>query len=445
LSRRHGHAGFLTRGACFLRREWPVIDRLRLDKYMVLVRRMLFHAFQFLATHGWCVRWKASSSLRAPPLLALHSPGALCCHHRRDELLLPVCEFLRVRLLLATDHGSSLGLALHVSDVLLAELSAAAAHTGCPLHALSSDTLLAVLQPFMAVLSTPGHATLAQRAVTAVFEPLIETLRDGADGEDAAPRLSLEQGKAVAQVLFDTASDPDTSSKHRSLLYQLSRRFKEAASDGPVEKRPRKAAAAQPTAQTPKPAPVAQDTAKRSGKKRDLLGGSIVVPTKESGLAEAQEDEWMAPAATPAEAPAGQRGTPKSGLTPVSGHSSAYETALSHGASGRSLDNGDGAPRAAPSTGKGRGGRTPSAALEGSFEDVWVTPPGSAGHAALQTTPRRTPGSGGGANATPAATPTSALASGKRKAQQQHQAAPAAATPGSGPALNSPAKRCVHS
>ena len=368
-----------------------------------------------------------------------------CYHHRSDELLLPVCEFLRARLLLATDHGSSLGLALHVSDVLLAELSAAAAHTGRPLHVLPVATLLAVLQPFGAVLSTPGHATLAQRAVTAVFEPLIETLRDGADGDDAAPRLSLEQGKTVAQALFDTASDPDTSSKHRSLLYQLARRFKEAASDGPVEKRPRKAAAAvQPKAQTPKPAPVAEDATKRSGKRRDLLGGSIVVPTMESGLAEAQDEEWEAPAVTPAEAQAGQRGMPKSGLTPVSGHSSAYETALSHGASGRSLENGD--VRQAPSTGKGRGGRTPSAALEGSFEDVWVTPPGSAGHAAPQTTPRRTPGTGGGGNATPAATPTSVLAFGKRKAQQQqHQAAPAAATPGSGQALSSPAKRCVPS
>ena len=364
---------------------------------------------------------------------------------RSDELLLPVCEFLRTRLLLATDHGSSLGLALHVSDVLLAELSAAAAHTGRPLHALPVATLLAVLQPFVVVLSTPGHATLAQRAVTAVFEPLIETLRDGADGDDAAPsapRLSLEQGKIVAQALFDIASDPDTSNKHRSLLYQLSRRFKEAASDGPVEKRPRKAAAGgHSKAQAPKPAPVAEDAAKRSGKRRDLLGGSILVPTMESGLAEAQDEEVEAPAATPAEAPAGQRGTPKSGLTPVSGHSSAYETALSHGASGRSLENGDG--RLAPSTGKGRGGRTPSAALEGSFEDVWATPPGSAGHAAPQTTPRRTPGTGGWGHATPAATPTSALASGKRKTQQQHQAAPTAATPGSGPATTSPAKRCV--
>ena len=308
--------------------------------------------------------------------------------------------------------------------------------------------LLAVLQPFIAVLSTPGHATLAQRAVSALFEPLVETLRDGAEGDnqgDAAaastPRLSLEQGQAVAQALFDTASDPGTSNKHRPLLYQLSRRFKEAASDGPVEKRPRKVAAGQPKAQTPKAAPVGDDAAKRDGKRRDhLLGGSIVVPTSEYGGAEADGE---AAAATPADAPARQRGTPQSGLTPVSGHSSAYGTALSHGASGRSLENGDGSARLAPSTGKGRGKQTtPSAALEGSFEDVWVTPPASAGgaHAGLQSTPRRTPG-------TPTAAPGSALASGKRKAQQQeqqqHQAAPAAVTPGSGQALSSPAKRYV--
>ena len=415
---------------------------------MVLVRRMLFHAFQFLARHQWCVlpRVPCSSSAARPP----SHPGccAMASPHRSDELLLPVCEFLRTRLLLATDHGSSLGLALHVSDVLLAELAAAAAHTGCPLHALPTGTLLAVLQPFIAVLSTPGHATLAQRAVSALFEPLVETLRDGAEGDnqgDAAaastPRLSLEQGQAVAQALFDTASDPGTSNKHRSLLYQLSRRFKEAASDGPVEKRPRKVAAGQPKAQTPKAAPVGDDAAKRDGKRRDhLLGGSIVVPTSEYGGAEADGE---AAAATPADAPARQRGTPQSGLTPVSGHSSAYDTALSHGASGRSLENGDGSARLAPSTGKGRGKQTtPSAALEGSFEDVWVTPPASAGgaHAGLQSTPRRTPG-------TPTAAPGSALASGKRKAQQQeqqqHQAAPAAVTPGSGQALSSPAKRYV--
>jgi Nucleolar protein,Nop52 len=38
------------------RREWPIIDRLRLDKYMVLVRRMLCHAFKYLARNDWYAR-----------------------------------------------------------------------------------------------------------------------------------------------------------------------------------------------------------------------------------------------------------------------------------------------------------------------------------------------------------------------------------------------------
>ena len=36
-------------------RDWFVIDRLRLDKYMVLVRKVLHHLFACLQRHRWCV------------------------------------------------------------------------------------------------------------------------------------------------------------------------------------------------------------------------------------------------------------------------------------------------------------------------------------------------------------------------------------------------------
>ena len=67
-------------------RDWFVIDRLRLDKYMVLVRKVLHHLFACLQRHRWCVCARtaaaaavaAHSAARAPPAQGARDAG-LCC------------------------------------------------------------------------------------------------------------------------------------------------------------------------------------------------------------------------------------------------------------------------------------------------------------------------------------------------------------------------------
>ena len=72
-------------------RDWFVIDRLRLDKYMVLVRKVLHHLFACLQRHRWCACTQraaaaaaAHSASRAPPAQGTRHAGLRCPVHRGE-------------------------------------------------------------------------------------------------------------------------------------------------------------------------------------------------------------------------------------------------------------------------------------------------------------------------------------------------------------------------
>ena len=60
-------------------RDWFVIDRLRLDKFMVLVRKVLHHLFACLQRHRWCVCAPRAASAAA----AAHS--VFCAPHAQGS------------------------------------------------------------------------------------------------------------------------------------------------------------------------------------------------------------------------------------------------------------------------------------------------------------------------------------------------------------------------
>lgn len=49
-------------------REWPSIDKLRLDKFMMLVRHFIRTAFSLLQEHKWCAPLPAGMLLLDHPL-----------------------------------------------------------------------------------------------------------------------------------------------------------------------------------------------------------------------------------------------------------------------------------------------------------------------------------------------------------------------------------------
>ena len=431
------------------RREWPIIDRLRLDKYMVLVRRMLCHAFKYLARNDWYAQ------PRPPPRLSCGHTDLVPSVHRSDQLLLPMCDFLHTRVLLATDKTFSLGFSLHCTDVLLSELASVSA-----LDQLPVSVVLPLLQPYIALLCLPGHPTLAQRAMSAVFEPLCEALaRSHEDDEDGdLPTLSARQGRELAQALFDAAGEPETSSKHRAALYGLSRKFKEAAALAEGQQgaghrrgeRRRKIEAADEPLRTQHPkqmleSPAGEPVVHANGKAKKPPGDA----------AKTQRDQRAAtPTARGAAGNGIANGTPHlvspfaAAGTPASGHSSAYASALSHGSAGLGSGWGSGGNG-------GAGHSTPKVALEDTFYDAWATP-GSGARDEPQVTPahkRATPAAGdrsGGAVRAGQANGGGGGSALKRKAaQQQPPGAAAGLTPGSGPAgnghqMSSPSKRCVN-
>ncbi|KDD76619.1 hypothetical protein H632_c159p2 [Helicosporidium sp. ATCC 50920] len=160
-----------------MRREWFGIDRLRLDKFMMLVRRIMHTMFVLLASRGW------------PKAEVLH-----CCEQW-------------MALLLPNTSGLGVGLSYHVTDIFLTELEGAAAEAadasdldrsqaremgveegqeaevpakkakkpkdGQP----SSETLVLLLSPFIRALSVSSNPVLVQRLHVDVFQPLVSYAR----------------------------------------------------------------------------------------------------------------------------------------------------------------------------------------------------------------------------------------------------------------------------
>lgn len=163
-------------------REWQSIDRLRLDKFYLLIRKVLAAAFQLLARSDW-------DAELVEVLCAVLLSGAL------SPLLEPPTQ-------------TCLGLQLHVVDVFLPELLALA-----PPTAASS----ALLRPCCSLLATTTNSSVRCALVSAVFEPLLEIGRRELD---------------LSPVLLQLAVDRASTGSCRKTLYSLHRRFKELSGEG---------------------------------------------------------------------------------------------------------------------------------------------------------------------------------------------------------------------
>ncbi|OBZ78963.1 Ribosomal RNA processing protein 1 B [Grifola frondosa] len=197
-------------------REWSSIDRLRIDKYYMLIRRYINASFRLLMRAEWedvlCEEYNS--------ILTVHG-GPLC----PDDPRVPS------------------SLASHLADIYLEELDKALASpsTPSPLPA----PLSTLLSPFFTLAARTPTNTSYQRIQSALLDPLFFALKPTHDEEPSRkrPRLStptysnlianscatspksegvIERGKLrqiLLKRLFDIASGEDTRDSNRRKLY----------------------------------------------------------------------------------------------------------------------------------------------------------------------------------------------------------------------------------
>ncbi|EIN13934.1 ribosomal RNA processing protein [Punctularia strigosozonata HHB-11173 SS5] len=200
-------------------REWSGIDRLRMDKYYMLVRRFLNASFRLLMRDNWnepaCAEYTQ---------IMLGERGPLC----------------------PTNQRIPQSLAYHVADIYIEELGKALESVDAATTTPGGRSVpLAILfSPFFEFAARTPVKALYQRVQEAVLNPLFDSLPSlppGSDDEDEEqtrtrkrPRLSsttssrctsLSQGQPdhvrqqLLQLLFDKASASEVRDANRRRIY----------------------------------------------------------------------------------------------------------------------------------------------------------------------------------------------------------------------------------
>ncbi|EJU02547.1 Nop52-domain-containing protein [Dacryopinax primogenitus] len=189
-------------------REWNGIDRLRMDKYYMLVRKFVNGGFRLLAREDW---------------------DEQCIQEWNDQLSGPGGP------LDPTDPKIPQSLAYHIADIYLDELQKI-------VQELPSPPPLALLaQPFLYDMSLNQSKILFDRLVSALLSPLLFSL--SAERVEETPYLHLmgaigQQGdrrgmkKALLSALFEQANKPETKEVNRRKMHRIWR--EEMAGDQPV-------------------------------------------------------------------------------------------------------------------------------------------------------------------------------------------------------------------
>ncbi|KIK30210.1 hypothetical protein PISMIDRAFT_644766 [Pisolithus microcarpus 441] len=202
-------------------REWHGIDRLRMDKYYLLVRRFLNASFRLLIRAHW-----DHSALKSYNAILSDSGGPLC----PNDIRLPS------------------SLSYHLADIYLEELDKVIASLDSP----SPVPLLSLVHPFITLAARTPTSTTYKHLENALFRPLLAVLRPhrtsnpqkrarlsgsplanipsaackhdpSSEGAIDAPTLRQE----VLQMLFDIASTESARDSNRRKMHALYRELAE--------------------------------------------------------------------------------------------------------------------------------------------------------------------------------------------------------------------------
>ncbi|XP_067401276.1 ribosomal RNA processing protein 1 homolog B isoform X2 [Emydura macquarii macquarii] len=227
-----------------MNREWNGIDRLRLDKYYMLIRMVLRQSFEILKRNGW------------------------------DESLIEPFLHLLMKEVMHPESNAPNGIKFHFIDIYLEELAKAGAKE------LTADQNLKFIEPFCKIAAKSKDRHLMQAVARGIFEAIVdqspfaiedlmkelktscdddelseedeaeskeplmtkdkhlsrksihgieeqEDLSENAD-ENIGPVLQFNY-KAVADRLFELASRKYTPAFNRKRLYKLVKKFQDLA------------------------------------------------------------------------------------------------------------------------------------------------------------------------------------------------------------------------
>ncbi|NWS66479.1 RRP1B protein, partial [Crotophaga sulcirostris] len=222
-----------------MNREWNGIDNLRLDKYYMLMRRILRQSFEVLKRNEW------------------------------DESLIELLLQLLMKEVMDPDSNAPMGIKLHFIDIYLDELAKVGAKE------LTADQNLKFIEPFCKIAAKSKDRGVLPAVATGIFElivdqspyaieDLMKELSNNSDEEDVSEdeqegeavlktkdrRLSRKSAQnsektedihenaddgigavlqfdynAVADKLFELASKKNTPSLNRKRLYKLVKNF----------------------------------------------------------------------------------------------------------------------------------------------------------------------------------------------------------------------------
>ncbi|WOL08569.1 ribosomal RNA processing protein [Canna indica] len=177
-----------------IRREWGGINFLRLDKFYLLIRKFLVHAFLLLRKNAW------------DPDLAARLVG-----------------ILSEKSLLSADNYPASGVNYQVAEVFLDEIE--------DLLPVALETLDLMIKPFISVMQKSADKVLVKKIKVNVFDRLLENGRKLLKLEKAGDQVesgsTVEKLGKVALLLsfskkfFDSASASETLQGNRKTLFLL--------------------------------------------------------------------------------------------------------------------------------------------------------------------------------------------------------------------------------
>ncbi|CAJ0603048.1 unnamed protein product [Cylicocyclus nassatus] len=184
-----------------LAKEWNHIDRWRMDKFLMMMRRVLRVLFKYLAS----LKWKKS-------LRDAYWDAFRCTT-------------------LSTDRSFPDGLKFHFASLILDELDNAGG--------LNKKQVTACLKPFAELLAVRTISdymfdSIAEEIFATILHQRSEEMASKMESDDAAtnpPGIQFDY-VALGQVLFDIGKKPETISRRRRKLYDLVKRFDVAAKGG---------------------------------------------------------------------------------------------------------------------------------------------------------------------------------------------------------------------
>ncbi|KAF9041734.1 ribosomal RNA processing protein [Hymenopellis radicata] len=212
-------------------REWSGIDRLRIDKYYMLVRRFVNAGFRLLIRTGWDLE-----AVEEYNRILTREGGPLC----PGDIKVPT------------------SLIYHLADIYLQELDNAMSKPSTD-STTRPAPLCGLVSPFLTVASRTPISTTYNRIQTALLTPLLSEL-SSEDRPPVAKRVRLEPGASdgtyrhllsnacascgdqdkldepilrgrLLRQIFNAASDPETRGSNRRKMYDLWKDGGEADSD----------------------------------------------------------------------------------------------------------------------------------------------------------------------------------------------------------------------